>query len=127
MCFRENNFCIKSTLDTYFKRYKSNNEIFVQHFFQKYSLVKSTNNFIANLVNVENSLKIPIVLFKHANGGKKKLVKIYEQSKYREIPIYFLIQFQTDISLESHLTFLFDLSLTKKRHITQCVINVQEN
>ena len=115
MCFRENNFCIKSTLDTYFKRYKSNNEIFVQHFFQKYSLVKSTNNFIANLVNVENSLKIPIVLFKHANGGKKKLVKIYEQSKYREIPIYFLIQFQTDISLESHLTFLFDLSLTKKK------------
>ena len=117
MCFRENNFCIKSTLEKYFKTYKSNNEIFVHHFFQKYSLEKSTNDFIANLASLENRLKIPIVLFKHANGGEKKLVKIYDQSKYKEIPLYFLIQFQTDTSLESHLTFLFDLSLTKKKYI----------
>ena len=86
----------------------------MQQFFQKYSLDKNENDFISNLYTLENRLKIPIVLFKHANGGKKHLVKIYDKSKYKEIPIYLLIEFETDISLKSHISFLFDLSLTKK-------------
>ena len=115
LSFRKNNYCIKRTLDDYFVNMNGNVECLKAKYFSIFNIANfPQENLFETIKFLEKKINISIVIFKNMFEDKKHMEIIYQESNFKVIPIYFFYDFESDISIQGHISFLFDLCLKQK-------------